>query len=95
MAAFVERHGDRCQSGHLRNDRISVERRMAQRNPIAGPRQRMQNLHRHARRPRTQHDLPVIDPDVASDEGSQLLGQEFRIPVGGIDGADQCRTNSR
>jgi hypothetical protein len=94
-AVLVEQDVDRSQPGHLRDDRVSVESRIAQHNPITGPRERMQDLHRHPGRTRTQHDLLVMDPDVVRDESSQLLGQELRIPVGGIDGADQSRANRR
>ena len=95
MAVLVERDSDRCQAGHLSENRVPVESRLAEHNPITGPRYRMQDLHHHPARTRSQHDLLVADPDVTGDERSQLLGQEFRITVGGIDRVDQGRAHRR
>ena len=95
VTALVERNSDRCQAGHPGEDRIPVESRLAEHNPITGPRHRMQNLHHHPARTRSQHDLLVADPDVTGDQAAQPFGQEFRIPVGDIDRADQCRAHRR
>ena len=85
MATLVERDSDRCQAGHLGEDRIPVESWLAEHNPITGPRDRVQDLHHHPAGTRAQHDLLVADPDVAGDQAAQPYGQELRIPVGDID----------
>src|SRR6202011_6425653 len=91
MAVLVELDGDRRQPGHLREDRVTVESGLAHHNPITGPGDRMQDLHRHARRPRTEDDLLVANSNTVPDQPPQLLGQELRIAIGRIDAAPQRR----
>ena len=60
---------------HLGENRVPVESRLAEHNPITGTRYRMQDLHHHPARTRSQHDLLVADPDLTGDQRRSCSGR--------------------
>src|ERR1700745_3340110 len=95
MAVLVERDSHRSQTGHLREDRVTIESGLAQHNQLTGPSYPMKNLHRHTRRPRSEYDLFLTNSDSVRDQPPQLPGQKLRIAVGRIDRGHQRRADGR
>ena len=81
------------QPGHLREDRIAVERRRCHHDPIPGVRHGVQHLQHHARCTRADHHLLVAHPDAARDQAAQPLRQVLRISVRRVDRLDQRRAH--
>ena len=91
----IQRHRHGNQLGHLGEDRIAIEGRGGEHDPVTGFGDRVQRLHHHARGTRAEHNLLVRHPDTAGDQAAQPLGQKLGVAVRRVDRGDQRRPHRR